>query len=858
MLKYEYSLRFTTGLGDITVKQSLFIIGCLFLGAFFGPSTASAHDWPMWRYNAGRCAASPEELPAKMHLQWARELAPPKPAWPKSQQRLQFDASYEPVAAGKTIFVGSMVSDSVTAYDTETGIEKWRFYTEGPVRFAPVVYKDKLYVASDDGYLYCLNAGSGSLIRKFLGGPAEKKVIGNDRLTGMWPMRGGPVLYEDKIYFAASIWPFMGVFIHAIDAETGDVIWTNSGSGETYLMQPHSSPAFAGVAPQGHLVVTEDKLLIPGGRSVPAAYERSTGEFLYYHLNKYGKTGACDVIASGEHFFNSGAVYRLSDGITIPGTPASVIADGVIIGRQLGLISAGRFAPGARKPKRLWRTKAPSELRKIHMKAGPRLYCSGEKGLVLAIDTPLDNGQAEVSWRAKVDGDVWNMLAADGKLFVITLQGGLYCFAGKETEPKHHALALEPIPDGSGPWKDKVRQILETTEQREGYCLLLGLGTGELLCQLLSQSRHHIIALDSDPEKIDALRRRLDQAGEYGTRVSVHCGDITTMQLPPYMANLIVSEDLQAAGLHKGIPFLERVYHSLRPYGGTACYSIPQSEQIDLFTQAVALKLPSGTITSSDEFMSITRSGPLPDSADWTHQYGDSANSVMSRDKRVKAPLGLLWFGGPANDKVLPRHGHGPSPQVVAGRLFIEGRDMLRAVDVYTGRLLWERQFQGIGKYYDNTSHQPGANEIGGNYVSVSDAVYVVRGSAIHVLDPATGRTTKEFSMPQDEKPQWGMMMIWEDLLLATAAPVDVPLTDKQTRTKLPETVEPIIAKGSEWQYLAGSHPNRAWAQLDFSTDAWKSSAAGFGYNDDDNKTVLKNMKKLSSVRQSTVPSDPA
>jgi len=50
---------------------------------------------------------------------------------------------------------------------------------------------------------------------------------------------------------------------------------------------------------------------------------------------------------------------------------------------------------------------------------------------------------------------------------------------------------------------------------------------------------------------------------------------------------------------------------------------------------------------------------------------------------------------------------------------------MIRAVDVYTGRLLWERQFEDLGKFYDNTSHQPGANEIGSNYVSVSDAVYI-------------------------------------------------------------------------------------------------------------------------------------
>jgi outer membrane protein assembly factor BamB len=844
MSKNNYKLRLTASLGKIINKHLflLIIIGCWIFPALFRPTMVYGHDWPMWRYDASRCAASPEELPTQMHLQWVRELAPPKPAWPRSQDRLQFDASYEPVVAGKTIFVGSMVSDRVTAYDTETGIEKWRFYTEGPVRFAPVVYKDKLYFASDDGHLYCLNAENGSLIRKFLGGPARNKIIGNDRLVGMWPMRGGPVLYEGKIYFAASIWPFMGTFIHAIDAESGNTIWTNSGSGATYLMQPHDSPAFAGVAPQGYLVATEDKLLVSGGRSVPAAYDRNTGQFLYYHLAENKETGSCEVMASGDHFFNLGAVYRLSDGIATTSAPASVIAGNVIIGKQRNSIIACKFEPGTRKVKRLWQTKAIPKLRRIFLKAGSHLYGSGAEGSIFAIDIPLENDEPKVSWQTKIDGEVWNMLAADGKLFVITLQGGLYCFADKKTEPKHHARQIKPLPDGSNHWKDKARQILETTDQREGYCLLLGLGTGELLYQLVSQSELHIIAVDSDPGKIEAVRRRLDEAGKYGMRVSIHFGDITTVQLPPYMANLIASEDLQSVGFHKGSTFMKRVFNSLRPYGAAACFSMPQSKRVDFYTQAINLKLPGCSITSSDGFISLTRTGPLPDSADWTHQYANSANTVMSRDKRLKAPLGLLWFGGPSNDKILPRHGQGPSPQVVGGRLFIEGPDMLRAVDVYTGRLLWERQFQNLGKYYNNTEHQPGATEIGSNYVSVSDAVYVVYGNNIHVLDPATGRTTKEFSMPHEEKPQWGTIAVWEDLLLSTASPFNVPLMDKQNRTKLPENMQSIIGKGSDWQYLAGSHPNNTWTQLDFNTKKWKTSAAGFGYNDDDNKTVLKNM----------------
>ena len=817
------------------------------LQTVLSPAVIYGADWPMFRYDAGRRASTPEQLGAELNLQWVRELHAPRPAWPASQDRLQFDGSYEPVVAGKTIFIGSMVTDSVTAYDTDTGAEKWRFYCEGPVRFAPVVYKDKLYFASDDGYMYCLNAADGSLIKKFLAGPATSKVIGNDRLVGTWPIRGGPVLYDGTIYFAASIWPFMGTFIHAIDAGTTDILWTNSGSGSTYLMQPHSSPAFAGVAPQGYMVVSEDILLISGGRSVPAAYDRKTGEFLYYHLNKYGKIGVCEVMASDDYFFNDGSIYKLSDGIGISRAPASVIAGNIIIGMKNNAVAAYRLEPGARAAKDLGTTDAIAGLTSIHLAAGSRIYGSGENGTILAVDIPAGESAAGVSWKAKVDGKVWNMLAADGKLFVVTRKGSIYCFAEKETEPKMYARRSDPPEPRKSRWKQTLEQILKLTDQKEGYCLLLGLRSGGLLNQLLAQTEMHIVALDTDAEKVADLRRKLDDAGLYGTRVAVHVGDIATMNLPPYMANLIVSEEIRAADFRKG-DLLERIFHSLRPYGGAACFSVRKSKHSPTFRRMAAMKLPGCEIASSDEFIRLTRVGPLPDSADWTHQYGDASNTVMSYDKSVKAPLGLLWFGGPSNDKILPRHGHGPSPQVVDGRLFIEGRNMIRAVDVYTGRLLWERQFEDLGKFYDNTDHQPGANEIGSNYVTVSDAVYIVYGDKIHVLDPATGTTMKEFSMPGQDKPNFGSLAVCEDLLLATSSPLHVPLIDGRGRIVLPKDGRPIIDKGSDWKYLAGTHPGRGWTGPEFDDARWPTAPAGFGYNDDDIKTTLKNMMNRYSV----------
>ncbi len=181
----------------------------------------------------------------------------------------------------------------------------------------------------------------------------------------------------------------------------------------------------------------------------------------------------------------------------------------------------------------------------------------------------------------------------------------------------------------------------------------------------------------------------------------------------------------------------------------------------------------------------VRRPGSLLGSANWTHQYGDVANTIKSNDRRVKLPLGVLWFGGSSNVDVLPRHGHGPPEQVVDGRLFIQGINTLSARDVYTGRILWKREFQDLGTfdvYFDatyedtplntkyNQVHIPGANGRGTNYVVTEDRVYLLEGSRCHVLDPATGKTMTEFELPKDSSGQsqdWGYLGVYDNMLLA-------------------------------------------------------------------------------------------
>ena len=774
-------------------------------------SALQAADWVMWRHNAGRTAVTTEPLPDPLELQWVRELQKPRTAWPKDQDKLAFDAAYEPVVKGKTIFIPSMNSDSLSAYDTDSGEKKWTFYANGPIRFAPVLYKDRVFFVSDDGCLYCLRSNTGELIGKIKAAPDNMNIIGNHRVVSLWPARGAPVLNNDIIYFAAGVWPFMGTFIYAIHADTLETVWCNSGSGSTYTMQQHFSPAFSGVAPQGYLCVQGNTLLVSGGNTTPAAYDTRTGRFLYYKPSSRvfsSASGGYAVSVIDGYFMNNYGIFDLESGDEISKLPMGIYDGNICYQIRKSSLEAfkiegfsvekeERIKVGVRSMKILAQKISPEwvtsvDCEKVLLKAGHTLYGYSQSN-VKAIH--LDGVNSKVVWEHKLQSIPVSMIAADGKLFVSTLQGEIYCF-GKERKEIHHALVKSDLLTSTQFSRQVDNMIAESG--KDGYAISLGVGTGELIKELIKKSEYHIVVIEDDVKKARSFRDEMDAKCLYGSRVAVILKESSEVKLAPYMANLIFSENVGDGELNG------RILNSLRPYGGTVY--LPANKGTQKLINAS--KIENLKIELRDDFIIAKREGRLPGSGSWTHQAADSANTMVSKDTLPQTPLGLLWFGGPSNTAVLPRHGHGPAPQVINGRLFIEGKDMLRAVDVYTGRLLWERNFNNLGLYYDNTDHHHGANGIGSNFASTEDAIYVMYPDKCLVLNPENGEFINEIKMPaiDDQKDiKWGNIRVYDDFLVATAMPISVFLSgNKSLNIKLDKDSEffPVQKYGD---YAVGS-----------------------------------------------------
>jgi len=755
-------------------------------------------------------------------LLWTARLPTPAPAWP-DQPRLPFDRAPRPLLHGGRVYHGCTRTDAVVCRDRATGVVLWRAGTDGPVRLPLAVWSDPLrggdlvYAASDDGHLYALDAETGEPRWRARGGPSDRKLLGNERLVSAWPARGGPVVVPEAdgratVYFGAGIWPFMGIFLHALDAETGRVVWTTDGEGARYMKQPHNADSFAGVAPQGSFVVPRgatgpgDTLLVPGGRSVPAAFDRRTGAFVHYRLAENGKVGGSEVQADGPVFLCGGAAFSTATGDPLGkyGEPCHLAGGRLYCwekGRLVEYDTAGvpirREATTDVKGKpiiaHVWE---PRRRAAVALPATPLALCRHGDRLfvalpdkVVALRLPLTDGAAEVVWAERLAEPPVGLVADADGVAVVGKAGTLSVFGfapprGIATSPTS-ATVLRPTETDPAD-AARTRDLLAATGQRAGYALVAGAANAGLARELVRQSDLRVVLAVADADDVTALREEAHAAGVYGERLTILPGTPATLDLPPYFASLVVLDDA---------PDEARASAWVRPYGG-------------------ALVRPDGTVA--------VRAGALPGAGNWTHEQGDAAGSRTSGDAIVKAPLGLLWFGGPTSEDILPRHGHGPQPHVIDGRAIIEGMDLLRAIDIYTGRLLWEAKLPGVGKVYDNTAHQPGANACGGNYVSLPHGVYVAHGSACVRLDPATGKEVGRYPVPRlpgvPAGAPWSYINVVDDYLVGGTLP-DNPGT----------VAKPAAPASSKVLFVLDRNTGKLLWSAKATNDGWRHNAVCLG-----------------------------
>ncbi len=486
--------------GHYHIKNVL-ILNVALICVLFSCRKQKGEDWPTFRYDSARSGATAGKLTLPVYLQWIYKPAHlPRPAWPvpgEENARSHLDSSYHVCIADGMVFFGSSVDNKLYALDVRSGTVRWSFFSEGPIRFAPTARKNRVYFGSDDGHVYCLESRGGKLLWKYRPGPSDRRILGNGRMISRWPIRTSVLVDGGTVYFGAGVFPNEGVYICALSAEDGSVLWKNDTMGD----RSHELD-FGGISPQGYLVASNERLYVPSGRAMPAAFDRRSGEFLYFCFGgKYaGGTWtlvADDTLVAGVdnrgisekvaydaktgkktedlHAWHSGIDAVVTKDYSYVLTKKEILAldrskfrevidkvKGVkiiqgIFARQLwdlNYVLSQKGTKDIEKKKKLRnglsiKINKLLEMERTYKESVEKwiLPIKGLKCLAVAGDKVVGGGENLVVlidsetgkevWREKIESDVCGLAVAENRLFVSTTSGKIYCFGegtGKTSE----------------------------------------------------------------------------------------------------------------------------------------------------------------------------------------------------------------------------------------------------------------------------------------------------------------------------------------------------------------------------------------------------------------------------------------
>ena len=664
-------------------------------------STTLAGEWPTFRHDAQRSGVTAETLTFPLRLAWKYVCPqPPSPAWPDTFRllnRTDFDYAPQPVIVQGIVYFAAS-DDTVRALDTATGLEKWHFTAGAAVRFAPQIAGGKAYFASDDGYAYCVDAATGKLVWKFRAAPTDERAVGNHRMMSRWPVRTGVLVADGAAYFVAGMWNMEGVFAYAVEADTGKLIWCNDTLGlynvalvdfptddpEKQAVGGHSGEFAAngalGSNPQGNLLMSGDVLVIPNGNSAPTALDRRTGA-----LTIKGAGPRAPSMIDKEKVY--GFYRHHEDQLTL--TPFALNALPAPRGWGKDVIPQVKIH-SAKLGQILDRVKVSAVVRngKVYARKAYELVLSGNT-LFIGDENEVSAQDADterVLWRAAVNGEARGLAVTDGKLFVTTSAGEVYCYVpavrGAEVapiviDPAAKIRAAAPTQPAAESAAAKLLEQLRKAGMDRGFALVVGDPDGATSTMLAANTQLRVVNAMTDEVAVTALREKLLlQTAFNGNRV--HVQTVASLDRLPYaqfFANTVV-----VAGAAPGVSAKE-LFRVLRPCGGILAVPGLAVAEGDALLKGTGAAAEEAQILPEVRVLSRAK---LPGALDW-----DSPKRTGVReDQRVKWPLRPLWFGGPGTVQVQSAE-LGGDFAIANGRYFICGEQSLTAVDAYNGEILW-------------------------------------------------------------------------------------------------------------------------------------------------------------------------
>lgn len=202
-------------------------------------SSPTSDDWPMYRHDAERSAATAVNIPEKLVPGWRTAVTEVgegrvSGAW---QARIS-SCLTAPVVADNRVFVAASDEGQVVSLDAKGGAVLWRKTLGSRIDTPPAVCEGLCVVGCHDGYVYALRATDGALAWRVRIAPEERRMVAFGMVESLWPVVGAVLVHNGAIYVTAGRTSESdgGLAVVALEPRTGKQLWAREiGEGASHM-----------------------------------------------------------------------------------------------------------------------------------------------------------------------------------------------------------------------------------------------------------------------------------------------------------------------------------------------------------------------------------------------------------------------------------------------------------------------------------------------------------------------------------------------------------------------------------------------------------------------------------------------
>ncbi len=349
-----------------------------------------------------------------------------------------------------------------------------------------------------------------------------------------------------------------------------------------------------------------------------------------------------------------------------------------------------------------------------------------------------------------------------------------------------------------------VSRIETLYTKGKGIAIVLGLENKNQALEIASIKGVKVMLFDDSESKVQELREELQKEGIYGGQISVHYADnLEELPVTGDIANVVMVNNTSNSSA-------DEVIRLIKPEGVAILNNKGDYENwLNASTSMWQVN------HSNKDGFNVLIKAPYETAGKWTHQYGLADNTAYGGESLWGSTdtddFEIQWMGRPGPRFQTDRSGRKPSPLAVDGKMFVQGRERIIAVDAYNGQVLWSKEIPKLSRM--NLVRDCS------NWVADDDFIYLAHKRNLLKINNENGDIANIIPV-ENKGNDWGYISIEDDLIIGSSVPKGSgytnyhggegwydgqsgPLTDKVVSTSL-FAKEKIEGK-TIWEYKKSS-----------------------------------------------------